>query len=70
MGRMEAVRAGWLCLLHKGEVAVMACSLDAFRLPCEGKSRLPKGSTSLIFPHGGREMGQRKSALSRKLSRF
>jgi hypothetical protein len=57
---------GWLCLLHAGEVAVLVCLLEAFRLLCEGKSRLLKGFTSLIFPHGGRKMRQRKLALSRQ----
>ena len=59
MGRMEAACAGWLYLLYKGEVAVLECPLDAFRLPCEGNLRSPRGFTSLIFPHGGRKTGQR-----------
>ena len=33
VGRMETERAGWLYLLHGGEVAVLVRSLDAFRLP-------------------------------------
>jgi hypothetical protein len=55
-----------LCLLHKGGGggAVLACWLDAFRLPCEGKARLLQGFVSLIFPRGGRKMGQRKLVLN------
>jgi hypothetical protein len=65
---MGTACAGWLHLSHEGEVAVLACSLDAFRLPCEEKSRLPvlRRLTSLVFPHDGREMRQRKFALSRQ----
>ena len=59
MGRMETARAGWLCLLHKhkGELAVLAFSLDAFRLPCEGKSGLLRGfkiRRSSFLMEGGR----------------
>jgi hypothetical protein len=56
--------------------AVLARSLDAFRLSAPlsystiqrftGKSRALKGFTSLVFPHGGRELRQRKLDLSRK----
>ena len=66
MGQMGTARADWLYLSHKGEVAVLACSLGAFRLPCEGKSGLLRGFMSLIFPHGGRKTGQRKFALCRQ----
>jgi hypothetical protein len=57
MGRMGEwglrARAGCtaLCLLHKGGVAMLACSLDSFRLPCEGKSGLLRGFTLPIFFH-------------------
>jgi hypothetical protein len=53
--------------LQKEEVAVLAYSLGAFQLPCEGKLRLFRGFTarrsSSLFPHGRRKMGQRKLAL-------
>jgi hypothetical protein len=54
VGRVGTARTGWLCLLHKGEVAALACSLDAFRLPFEfeGKPGLLRGLTSLASPHG------------------
>jgi hypothetical protein len=66
MGRIGTARAGWLCLLHEKEVAALGCSLNAFRLPFEGKSGLLRGFTPLIFPRGGRKTGQRKWALKRQ----
>jgi hypothetical protein len=65
---METARAGWLCLLHEGEVGVLASSLDTFELPCdlrgEVKATVPSGFTSLAFPHGGRKMGYRSASAS------
>ena len=54
---------------HEGEVAVLACSLDAFRLPSPLRGEVEftqRLFVSLIFPCDGRKMRQRKFALSRQ----